>query len=115
MLCILYLGLGGRNKMGFFSKWWKGTKEYSGGQKGSLVAQLWITVFITIGCFLGAWQIKASGGYSSVSFLLFCFGTLQLISLRSMLKQYKLINDMEQLMKNNNINIQVVTEEKKNG
>ena len=83
-------------KSGFFSRWWRGTKAAAKSPSGSMQASLIINAFITVGCFLGAWQVKLSqGGIPAIAFVLFAFGVLQLIMWFGQLKQYKMILKQE--------------------
>lgn len=85
--------------MSFFTKWWKGTKQHANSSTGMLQTQIIINAFIVVGCLLGAWQIKVSNGYTAVAFVLFAFGLLNLISLVSMMKQYKALKMQEKIFK----------------
>lgn len=81
---------------GFFVRWLQGTRSYAGSPLGVVHTQLIINFFIVFGLFLGAWQQRLKGE-GVIAFILFSFGLLTFISLKSLWKQYKVLERQERI------------------
>jgi hypothetical protein len=81
------------------NKVFKGIKDYSQSQLGIVEAQFILTSFITIGLFLGAFQIG-----HTIGFVMFAFGCFQLLTVKPLYYLWrglkKQFNELRRLKKN---------------
>lgn len=82
----------------FFKRWVKGTKDHSGSPLGILEAQLIVTGFVAVGCFLGAIQRHLSND-ATIAYILFGIGIFQLLAVKQFWVQYKQMKNQEKLLK----------------